>query len=100
MARGFTRIEGIDYEETFAPTAKFVTIRLIVALATILGWPLDQADVDTAFLWADIKEDIYMQQPKGHVDPEYPDYVEKNVEVPLRPKTSRSFVEPIAQQDA
>jgi hypothetical protein len=60
VARGFTQIEGIDYEETFAPTAKFVTIRLIVALATSLGWPLDQADVDTAFLWADIKEDIYM----------------------------------------
>ena len=46
-----------------------MTIRLIVALATSLGWPLDQADVDTTFLWADIKEDIYMQQPK------YPDYV-------------------------
>jgi hypothetical protein len=55
VARGFTQIEGIDYEETFAPTAKFVTIRLIVALATSLGWPLDQANVDTAFLWANIK---------------------------------------------
>ena len=75
MARGFTQIEGIDYEETFAPTAKFVTIRLIVALATSLGWPLDEADVDTTFLWANIKEDIYMQQPEGHVDPKYPDYV-------------------------
>ena len=50
VARGFTQVEGIDYEETFAPTAKFVTIRLIIALATGLGWPLEQADIDTAFL--------------------------------------------------
>ena len=75
MARGFTQVEGIDYEETFAPTAKFVTIRLIIALATSLHWPLEQADIDTAFLWSDIKEDIFMQQPEGHVDESHPDYV-------------------------
>ena len=75
VARGFTQIGGIDYEETFAPTTKNVTIRLIVALATNLGWPLDHADVDTTFLWADIKEDIYMQQPEGYVDERYPGYV-------------------------
>jgi hypothetical protein len=75
VARGFTQVEGIDYEETFTPTVKFVTIRLIVALATSLHWPLEQANVDTAFLWADIKEDIYMHQPKGHVDQQYHDYV-------------------------
>ena len=75
VARGFTQVEGIDYEETFAPTAKFVTIRLIIALATSLHWPLEQADIDTAFLWSDIKEDIFMQQPEGHVDENHPDYV-------------------------
>ena len=75
MARGFTQVEGIDYEETFAPTAKFVTIRVIIALATSLRWPLEQADIDTAFLWSDIKEDIFMQQPKGHVDESHPNYV-------------------------
>ena len=48
---------------------------LIVALATSLNWPLDQADIDTAFLWVDIDEDIYMQQPKGHFDPDFPKYV-------------------------
>ncbi len=46
VARGFTQVEGIDYEETFAPTAKFVTIRLIISLATSLGWPMEQADID------------------------------------------------------
>ena len=75
VARGFTQVEGIDYEETFAPTAKFVTIRLIISLATSLGWPMEQADIDTAFLWSDIDEDIYMQQPEGHTDPVHPEYV-------------------------
>jgi hypothetical protein len=60
VARGFTQIEGIDYEETFAPTAKFVTVRLIISLATSLNWAMEQADIDTAFLWSDITEDIYM----------------------------------------
>jgi hypothetical protein len=75
VARGFTQVEGIDYEETFAPTAKFVTIRLIISLATGFGWPLEQADIDTAFLWSELHEDIFMQQPEGHVDPQYPEYV-------------------------
>ena len=79
VARGFSQVEGIDYEETFAPTAKFATIRLIIALATSLHWPLEQADIDTAFLWSDIDEDIYMKQPEGHVDPDYPDYVCKGL---------------------
>lgn len=61
VARGFTQIKGINYEEIFSPTAKFVTVRLIVALSTSLNWPIDQADIDTAFLRADIDKDIYMQ---------------------------------------
>ena len=39
------------------------------------NWPLDQTNIDTAFLWADIDEDIYMQQPEGHIDPDFPEYV-------------------------
>ena len=75
VARGFTQIEGIDYEETFAPTAKFVTIRNIISLATNLRWLLEQADIDTAFLWSKIREDIFMQEPEGHIDEQHPDYV-------------------------
>ena len=41
VARGFTQVEGIDYEETFAPTAKFVTVRLIISLATNLNWAME-----------------------------------------------------------
>jgi hypothetical protein len=75
VARGFTQIAGVDYEETFAPTAKFTTIRLMLSLACSLCWPVDQADIDTAFLWAKLEEDIYMQQPPGHEDPDYPHHV-------------------------
>ena len=75
VARGFTQVEGIDYEETFAPTAKFVTVRLIISLATSLNWSMEQADIDTAFLWSNITEDIYMHQLEGHVDPVYPNHV-------------------------
>ncbi len=60
VARGFTQVVGVDYEETFAPTAKFATIRLILSLACSLQWPVEQADIDTAFLWAELEDDIYM----------------------------------------
>ena len=77
VARGFLQQESIDYHETFAPTAKFVSIRLLVALACSWNWPLHQCDIETAFLWANIEDDtpIYMEQPEGYVSDEYPDYV-------------------------
>ena len=74
VARGFTQIAGVDYEETFAPTAKFATIRLMLSLACSLQWPVEQANIDTAFLWAELEDDIYMQHPPGHEDPDHPHY--------------------------
>jgi hypothetical protein len=40
VARGFSQVEGIDYEETFAPVARYTSIRVIIALATSMGWRL------------------------------------------------------------
>jgi len=57
--------EGIDYEETFAPTAKWNTIRLTLALAAEEGWKVHQMDVKSAFLNGDIQEEVYMTQPLG-----------------------------------
>ena len=57
--------EGIDYLETFAPVAKGGTIRLLLALAQLLGLHVHQMDVDTAFLYAKLKEEIYMHPPEG-----------------------------------
>ena len=50
VAKGFSRKEGIDYEETFAPIARYSSIWTIISLATEMGWRVHQMDVKTAFL--------------------------------------------------
>ena len=67
VARGFSHVEGIDYEETFAPVARYTSIRTIIALATSMGWRLHQMDVKTAFLNGEIEEEVYIKQPDGFV---------------------------------
>ena len=66
VARGFTQEHGANYQETFAPTVKVAAIRIILALAAHFDWDVEQMDVVTAFLEADIAEDIYMRQPEGY----------------------------------
>ena len=63
VAKGFKHKEGIDYQETFAPVAKMITIRVVIALATQFGWQLHQMDVKSAFLNSDLTEQVYMEQP-------------------------------------
>ena len=63
MARGFSHKEGIDYEETFAPIARYTSIRAIMALASMMKWDLHQMDVKTAFLNGVIGEEVYIEQP-------------------------------------
>ncbi len=65
VARGFTQTFGVDYNETFAHVTKFVSIRCILALATIEDMEIHQMDVKTTFLNGDLEEDIYMEQPEG-----------------------------------
>jgi len=65
VARGFTQTFGVDYNETFAPIAKFVSIRCILALAAIEDMEIHQMDVKTTFLNGDLEEEIYMEQPQG-----------------------------------
>ena len=65
VARGFSQKEGIDYEETFAPVARYTSIRVIMALAAKLGWKLHQMDVKTAFLNGVVEEEVYVEQPLG-----------------------------------
>ncbi|KAG6590559.1 gag-pol polyprotein [Phytophthora cinnamomi] len=66
---------GIDYDETFAPVAKFTSIRAVLSLAAKYGLKLHQMDVKTAFLNGGLDEEIYMVQPDGYVDEDHPDYV-------------------------
>jgi hypothetical protein len=65
VARRFSQIEGIDYGETFAPVARYSSIRSILALSTQMGWRIHQMDVKTAFLNGIIEEEMYIEQPKG-----------------------------------
>ena len=65
VAKGFSQHEGIDYEETFAPTAKMSTIRLVLAIAAQFRWKFHQMDVKSAFLNGDLHEEVYMSQPPG-----------------------------------
>ncbi|XP_047260071.1 uncharacterized mitochondrial protein AtMg00810-like, partial [Capsicum annuum] len=58
---------GVNYEETFAPIAKMMTARTIVAIATSQNWTLHQIDVKNSFLHSDLKENIYMKPPPGCV---------------------------------
>ena len=63
VAKGYSQVAGVDFNETFAPVAKFSTIRCILALGAIMDLEMYQMDVKTAFLNGDLEEDIYMDQP-------------------------------------
>ena len=65
LARGFSWKEGIDYEETFAPVARYTSIRSILALATVMKWKIHQMDVKTAFLNGVVEEEVYVEKPLG-----------------------------------
>jgi hypothetical protein len=75
VAKGFRQQPGIDYHDTFSPVVKSTTIRVVLSLAVMKGWPLRQLDVQNAFLHGDLKETVYLQQPPGFIDPQRPDHV-------------------------
>ena len=60
VARGFSQKEGIDYEETFAPVAKYTSIRSILALAVVMKCKIHQMDVKTTFLNGVVEEEVYV----------------------------------------
>nr|GEU77028.1 hypothetical protein [Tanacetum cinerariifolium] len=80
-AWGHTQEEGIDYEEVFSSVARIEAIRLFLAYASFMGFMVYQMEVKSAFLYGTIKEEVYVCQPLGFEDPDYPDKVYKVVKV-------------------
>ena len=72
VAQGYSQMEGVDYDETFVPVARMESIRILLALACQLKFKMD---VKTAFLNGLLKEDVYVAQRKGFIDPHFPDHV-------------------------
>nr|GEW72908.1 hypothetical protein [Tanacetum cinerariifolium] len=77
VAQGYTQEEGIDYDEVFAPVARIEAVRLFLAYASFKDFMVYQMDVKSAFLYGKIEEEVYVCQPPGFEDLDFPDRVYK-----------------------
>ena len=69
VAKGYRQVQGVDYDETFSPVAKLKSVRIMLAISAYYDYEIWQMDVRTAFLNGFLKEELYMMQPEGFVDP-------------------------------
>ena len=77
VAQGFTQVEGLDFEETYAPVARLEAIRMLLAYAAHHNFKLYQMDVKSAFLNGPIQELVYVEQPPGFEDHKFSNHVYK-----------------------
>nr|GEW06095.1 hypothetical protein [Tanacetum cinerariifolium] len=75
VAKGYAQKEGVDFEGSFVPVAWLEAIRLFIAYAAHKSFTVYQVDVKTVFLYGPLKEEVYVNQPDGFVDPYHPDKV-------------------------
>nr|GEU50333.1 wall-associated receptor kinase 2-like [Tanacetum cinerariifolium] len=75
VAKGYNQISGIDYKETFSPVADIRAIRILIAIAAYYDYEIWQMGTKTAFFNGYLNEEVYMEQPKGFVNPKYPNRV-------------------------
>ncbi|KAK1643251.1 hypothetical protein QYE76_061056 [Lolium multiflorum] len=77
VAQGFSQVEGIDFGETYAPVARLESIRILLAYASHHNFKLQQMDVKSAFLNGPLHEEVYVKQPLGFEDLNFPNHVYK-----------------------
>nr|GFA02667.1 retrovirus-related Pol polyprotein from transposon TNT 1-94 [Tanacetum cinerariifolium] len=75
VAKGYAQEEGIDFEESFAPVSRFEVVRIFIAYAAHKSFPIYQMGVKTTFLNGPLKEEVYVAQSDGFVDPNHPEKV-------------------------
>ena len=69
VAKGFSQVEGLDYDQVFSPVICFESVCLILAMAALEGWVLTGLDIWNAYLYSKLDEEIYMEQPEGFIVP-------------------------------
>jgi len=77
VAKGYNQVEGINYDETYAPVAQLEAVRLLLAFSCIKGFKLFQMDVKSAFLNGYINEEVFVSQPPGFEDHQHPGHMFK-----------------------
>ena len=77
VAKCYNQEEGIDYDETYALVVRLEAIRIVLAIESMLDFKLFQMDVKSAFLNGYIKEEVFVEQPSGIQDFEFPNHVYK-----------------------
>ena len=65
VAKGFSQVEGIDFNQIFSPVVRFETVHLMLALSALQKWHIEALDIQSAYLYGKLKEEIYMKQPEG-----------------------------------
>ena len=77
VAKGYNQEEGIDYDETVAPVVRLKAIRILLAFVSFMDFKLFQMDVKSAFLNGFIEEEVFVDQPPGFKNFEFPKHVFK-----------------------
>ncbi|GJR26598.1 retrovirus-related pol polyprotein from transposon TNT 1-94 [Tanacetum coccineum] len=75
VAKGYKKEEATDFEKSFAPVARLEAVQMFIAYAAHENITIFQMDVKTDFLNGPLKEEVYVSQPKGFIDPEFPNHI-------------------------